>query len=194
MALRLITPPDGEPVTLADARRHLQLADADTEHDAWITARIPSIRRQAEAATRRAFMTQTWRKSLDAFPECEGAIELLPAPVSAVTSVTYVDTAGATITMVEDTDYQVDLESEPARVLPAYGKYWPTARWDTANAVQVTFTAGVADAADVSSVVKFWILERLATTFAFREQTTEDGKALPPPDFEVLDPDRVVTL
>lgn len=194
MALRLITPPEEEPVSLTDARRHMNIADDDTAHNAWISARIPSIRRQAEAATRRAFMAQTWRKSLDAFPECEGAIELLPVPVSAVTSITYVDTAGATITLVQGTDYQVDLESEPARVLPAYGKYWPTPRWDTANAVQVTFTAGVADAESVPAGVKTWILERLATMFAFREQVTEDGKALPPPDFEALDPDRVVTL
>lgn len=194
MALRLITPPDEEPVGLTDARRHLQLADEDTAHDAWISARLPSIRRQAEAATRRAFLTQTWRKSLDAFPAGDGAIELLPAPVAEVTSVSYVNSAGTTTPLVEGTDYQVDLESEPARVLPAYGTCWPMTRCDTVNAVQIEFTAGVDDADNVPAGVKFWILERLATTFAFREQVTEDGKGLPPPDFEALDPDRVVTL
>lgn len=194
MSLRLIEGPDAEPVTLTDARAHLLLAAEDTQHDAWITARLPSIRRQAEAATRRAFMLQRWRLSLDAFPGGEGAILLMPSPVRAVVAVEYVDSAGDTVALDEDIDYQVDLHGEPARVLPAYGRCWPIPRCDTVNAVQVTFTAGFDDAAAVPSGVKFWILERLATTFAFREQVTVEGKALPPPDFEALDPDRVVTL
>lgn len=194
MSLRLIQEPEAEPVTLADARAHLLLAVEDTQHDTWIAARLPSIRRQAEAATRRAFMLQRWRLSLDAFPPGEGAILLMPSPVRTVVAVEYVDTAGMTIALEEGVDYQVDLHGEPARVLPAYGRCWPVTRCDTVNAVQVTFTAGFDDAVAVPAGVKFWILERLATTFAFREQVTAEGKALPPPDFEALDPDRVVTL
>lgn len=193
MAIRLVTPPASEPVTVEDAHAHLQIPDADTQHDAWLEARIPGIRIQAEAATRRGFIEQGWRKTLDSFPR--GAIELLPCRVSAVTAVEYTDGAGDTVALVEDTDYQVDLESEPARVLPVTGGSWPIAGNGYANAVVVDFTVGYGDAAaDVPEGIKTWILERLATLFAFREQVTEDGKAVPPPDYEALDPYRVVAL
>ncbi len=194
MTLRLVEGPSGEPVTLAEAKTHLIIPATDTQHDAWINARLPAIRRQAEAATRRAYLPQRWRLSLDEFPVGDGCIELMPAPVRGVAAVEYVDTAGATVALVENTDYQVDLESEPARVRPAYGVCWPTPRCDTANAVQVTFIAGYDDANGVPPTSKAWILDRLATAFAFREQVTEDGKKLPPPDYEALDPDRVVLL
>ena len=193
MALRLVTPPASEPVSVADAHAHLQIPDADTQHDAWLEGRIPGIRIQAEAATRRGFIEQDWRKTLDRFP-C-GAIELLPCRVLAVTAIEYTNSVGATVALVEDADYQVDLESEPARVMPVAGSSWPVAGAGYANAVTIDFTVGYGDAAeDVPEGIKTWILERLATLFAFREQVTEDGKAVPPPDYEALDPYRVVTL
>jgi uncharacterized phiE125 gp8 family phage protein len=190
VTLRMIEGPTTEPVSLTEARAHLLLG-ADTSHDAWIAARLPHIRAVAEAATRRVFGEQKWRVSMDSFPR---EIMLGPTPVRSVLAVEYVNTAGTTVALVEGTDYQVDTESAPARVCPFYGTCWPSSRCDTFNAVQVTYLCGH-EATDAETVgVKTWILERLATMFAFREQVTEDGKALPPPDYEALDPYRVVYL
>jgi hypothetical protein len=67
---------------------------------------------------------------------------LLPCgPVQSVTSVVYVDTAGVSQTLVVTTDYVVDTSAEPARIYPAYGCSWPSAR-SQPNAITVTYVAG----------------------------------------------------
>ena len=78
MTLTLITGPAAEPVSLAQARAHLKL-DA-TEEDALLTALLTAARATLEAETRRAFMTQSWRLTLDEWPA--GPLELPLAPVA----------------------------------------------------------------------------------------------------------------
>jgi uncharacterized phiE125 gp8 family phage protein len=175
---------------LAEAKRHLQLADLDTAHDDWIEAVLPAIRREAEARTMRALLPQKWRLSMDSFPV---RFDLMPAPVTAVLAVEYVDSTGTTIALTEGTDYQVDLESQIARVLPFYGMCWPVPRCETANAVQVTFAAGYADAAAVPAGIKHWILVRLADMFAHRGEESQ-GQTFQAPAYtdSLLDPYRVI--
>jgi uncharacterized phiE125 gp8 family phage protein len=65
-------------------------------------------------------------------------------PIASITSVTYVDTDGATQTW-SSALYQTDLPSgptaEPARILPAYNESYPSTRAQM-NAVTVRFVAG----------------------------------------------------
>ena len=74
-----------------------------------------------------------------------------------MTTLKYVDTSGTLQTLVQDTDYQVDADSEPGRLLPFPGKYWPPTRRQ-ANAVQVTFVAGYGLAAAVPDTIVCAIL------------------------------------
>jgi hypothetical protein len=66
MALRLITAPNAEPVTLQEAKDSLRVEG--TDEDARITRHIINARRQAEAYTERQLVTATWELVLDAFP------------------------------------------------------------------------------------------------------------------------------
>jgi uncharacterized phiE125 gp8 family phage protein len=62
MSLRLITPPQNEVVTLAQAKNHLRV-DIEDDDD-LISSLIVVARQRAEEYTRRAFITQTWEWTL----------------------------------------------------------------------------------------------------------------------------------
>lgn len=133
----VVTAPTVEPVTLAEAREHCRI-DNDDENRALIRM-IQTAREQVENDTSRSLITQTLRLYMDAFPAGD-YIALSRPPLATVTSVQYVDTAGATQTFSSG-DYIVDVAREPGRVVLAYGESWPTARAQV-NAVQVNYTAG----------------------------------------------------
>lgn len=83
-----------------------------------------------------ALMPQTWEMQLDGFPAC--CIEIPLTPVRRIESIAYVDTEGGSQVLDE---FQADVVSQPAKILPAYGASWPPTRC-LLNAVTVTFTAG----------------------------------------------------
>lgn len=163
MALKLITAPTAEPVTLAEAKLHLRVDQAS--EDALINVLISAARESAEHITERALMPQTWELQLDAFPD---AFRLLRGPVISVTSVKYLDKNG-TLQTLDSSQYQVDLTDDAgAWVLPAYGVEWPEARADI-NAARVRYQAGYADAATVPAAIKSWILLMIGTLYENRE-------------------------
>lgn len=167
MALKLITPPTAEPITLAQAKAHLRVEVSDD--DTLIGALITAAREAAESSTQRALMLQTWELSLPCFPPSD-AIRLPKAPLSSLTSISYVDSDGETQTMAEAA-YQLDVHSEPARILPAYGTTWPTTR-EHPNSVLVRYQAGYADADAVPAQIKAWMLLRIGSLYENRESTT----------------------
>jgi len=66
LALKLITPPALEPISLADAKTHLRV-DL-TEDDTLISALISATRDYVERYCRRGLLTQTWLLAIDHFP------------------------------------------------------------------------------------------------------------------------------
>jgi uncharacterized phiE125 gp8 family phage protein len=74
----LLTPPAVEPLTLDEAKSYLRIDAAD--EDATVTALIAAARLHVEGLTRRALITQTWRLSLDAWPD-DGRIPVRPGPL-----------------------------------------------------------------------------------------------------------------
>lgn len=167
MSLKLITPPEDEPLTLDEAKAHLRV-DSDDD-DLLIGALISAAREAVEAKTQRALMLQTWELALPAFPGCadEYAIRIPKAPLSALTTVKYVDADGMLQTMAEE-DFQLDDHAEPARITAAYGSTWPETR-EQPNAVLVRYDAGYADAASVPALMKAWMLLRIGTLYENRE-------------------------
>lgn len=148
MGLRVVTSPTVEPITIAEAKTHLRVTDSG--EDDRIAALIAAAREEAETITGRAFITQTWRLTLDRFPLC-GPIELPRAPLQSITSITYVDSDGASQTWA---NYRVSTNSEPGRVEPAYNEVWPTIR-DVTEAATITYVAGYGDTSrDVPNGIK----------------------------------------
>jgi hypothetical protein len=63
---RLVTAPETEPVSVAEAKAHLRL-DADDD-DATVAALIQAARQHVEKTCRRGLVTQTWELVLERFP------------------------------------------------------------------------------------------------------------------------------
>lgn len=70
MALKLITPPRAEPLSVDDAmlRQHLRIEIDDNSRNDAIEVYIGLAREAAEHQCRRAFLTQSWLLTLDKFP------------------------------------------------------------------------------------------------------------------------------
>ena len=60
--------------------------------------------------------------------------------VSGIGQIVYFDDAG-TLQTLPSSNYQLDNQQEPARVVPTFGNVWPTTR-NLLNAVQVTYSTG----------------------------------------------------
>jgi len=169
MGLALVTAPPAEPVSLDEAKDHLRVKNGD--EDVLLTGLIKAARQHVDGRDgwlNRALITQTWDLFLDAFP-CSSDIPIvvpLP-PLQSITSVTYLDDAGASQTWAA-TDYTVDAKSEPGRILPAYGLSYPSTR-RVMNAVTVRFVAGYGLAVAVPATLKLALGALVAHFYEHRE-------------------------
>lgn len=138
MILTLFSEPAVEPLSVDDAKTHLRVTAGD--NDTYISKLITGARKYVEGQTGRALINQTWDLYVDQFPYGSNWITIPKAPLSSVSAITYVDTAGATQTLSTSV-YTVDTDSTPARVYLAYNQTWPDIRTQY-KAVKVRFVAG----------------------------------------------------
>jgi uncharacterized phiE125 gp8 family phage protein len=155
MPLTLVTPPVGEPISLADARSHLRLDATGNPpahpDDALVTALITTARQHLDGPSGilgRALMTQTWRLDLPAFPTGETPILLPLPPLQSIVSIVYRDADGVLTTMAATLYETARTDWGQGLVRPVYGEVWPTAR-DQPDAVSITFVAGYGGASAV---------------------------------------------
>lgn len=165
----MLTPlsaPAAEPLTLAEANAHLRVDFSDD--DALIGSLIVTARQQAEHRTGRALVTQQWRYSVDQFPV--DSLELPLPKLQSVQSVTYLNADGVRQTLA-NTEYDVITDEMIGRIIPAYGKSWPSCRiWP--GSVQISFTCGYGAAADVPQSIKAWMLLAIGAWYENREALT----------------------
>lgn len=159
--------PTAEPVTLAEAKAHCRIDM--TADDTLVGSLIVAAREWVESRLGQQLMPATWRLKLDCFPAWE--MELPRPPLTAVSSIGYVDSAGSTQTL-SSTLYRVDTDSLPSRVTPAYGQVWPATRGQTHD-VTVTYTAGYASASAVPQTIKQAILLLVSHWYENREASGE---------------------
>lgn len=138
MGLVLITPPAGEPLSLAEAKSHLRVADARDDGD--VIDLITETRERAELEVAGVIPAATWKETFDGFPEW--ALRLSKWPLFAVSGITYLDADGDSQTLASSA-YRVSTGRHPALIEPAYGETWPTT-YDVIDAVQVTYVCGYA--------------------------------------------------
>lgn len=142
-ALKRTVEPTIEPVDVESLRTHSRI-DYQDEDDV-LRGYLLAARRMLETDTERALLTQTWTLTMDCFP-CD-AIELRRCPVQSVTSISYLDTDGASQTLATSV-YTVSTTCEPARITLKYGQVWPTTYMQE-GAITITFVAGSTTAAAV---------------------------------------------
>lgn len=163
--VRVQTPPNEEPVTLAEAKAQMRIVVND--EDALITRLIATARRHCERVARRAFVTRTLEAVLDGWP-CDEVIALLYPPLSSVVHIKYMDYNGQEHT-IPSADYIVDKHSEPGRVMPVGGKTWPGDVLQPLAAIVVRYVAGFGAAAAVPDDYKSCILAYTAAYYENRE-------------------------
>ena len=171
-SLTFQTAPIVEPVSLDQAKNFAVISQSFTQDDSLISGLITSGRQAAEVYMSRSIFNQTWLMCLDHFPLFWGrssiksiaddvfpyqyffqgeAIQLAKPRLQSITSWTYIDTSGTQQTMSSD-NYVVDYNSEPARIIPAYNSYWPSASVYIPGNVQITYVSGTyGDGVEVNS-------------------------------------------
>ncbi|MEQ9507065.1 MAG: hypothetical protein RLO80_12440 [Hyphomonas sp.] len=151
--LTVISPPAGEPLTLAAAKDFLRLG---TEaEDALVTELIRAGRAHVEAASGLALVTRTLKRRWTAWPHglMRGGVKLRPGPAQALVSVVRVDAEGGEELLTE----RFQLQGGKLRLRPIAGL--PVV--PLGGAIEVTFETGFGDAGDVPEDlvhgVKLWV-------------------------------------
>lgn len=143
--LKLVTAPAVEPITLPQAKNHLRVDISDD--DPLIEGLIIAAREACEAFIHGCLITQTWRVSLDAFPDGRtDPIQIPVEPLQSVVSVEWFDqtNTGTTLNPWSNGvgDYIVDLDAEPGRLVLPPNQVWPGVSLWPVSPVQITVTAG----------------------------------------------------
>lgn len=137
MALRKVSDPSLEPVSLTEAKLHLRVTGSG--EDALIAAMLTAARTACEERLGRSLLATRWVETHDGFPVC---IRLHRSRLIQVNAIRYLDSAGVWQTLAPSA-YAVDLDAEPPRIEPAYGETWPSTR-DAPGAVSIDYTTGYA--------------------------------------------------
>jgi uncharacterized phiE125 gp8 family phage protein len=172
MPLQLFREATAEPLSLAEAKRHLR--ETTSAQDQLIWTLLAAVRQYAQTKAQCQIMAARWKYVLDAFPAggLDDAAPVRPyglppmaivlpiGPVLQIASVQYTDMSGALQTLIAGTDYVVDASSDPTRITPPFGKIWPIPL-PQIGAVSVTFDAGyaaslVADATNDNVSIPGW--------------------------------------
>lgn len=167
MGLTLVTAPVYEPISVDEVKDHHRITI--TTEDPQILPWIKAAREIFENETGLKLISQTWDWKLDQF--CP-VLRLPFAPVSSITSITYIDTSGDSQTLSASL-YQSDLVSEPARIMPAYGQVWPSTRSETFNAVTVRLVAGYATPVLVPKPIRLAVLQIVGDFYNHREESLD---------------------
>ena len=191
MALVITSAPAVEPVTVSEAKAHLRVDG--TAEDTLIGSLILTSRLHIEAALGLALMTQSWRLSLDVWPNGR-ELELPLRPLQSLSSVKVVAADGTSET-VPSNSYVVDIDGTPPRLVRNGGR-WPQPE-KAANGIEIEFTAGFGDeAADVPAPIRQALLMLIAHWYEHRDPIEVGSREtlIPAAVSDLLAPYRTVRL
>jgi uncharacterized phiE125 gp8 family phage protein len=131
--VRIVTPPDSEPVTIAEAKAQLSIAASDDAHDIELASFIAAAREEWERDTSTALISRLIEHRMPSF---ETVTRLTVLPVVSISSVKYIDSDGAEQT-VNSANYYLD--SDEVRFLSTFS--FPSVQ-DRSEAVKIQYIAG----------------------------------------------------
>lgn len=178
-----------DPVSTQEMRDFARLDDSiDTN---FLNSFVKAATILCEEYTGRAFINRSLRLSLDGvqdFDETIGDgynegpfqiyfdnyIKLPRPPLVSVTAIKYFDDDDTESTWATS-NYQVDAESAPARILLRTGGAWPTSL-RKANGIQVEYTAGYGESrADVPESIRVAIMQTAMNMYEHRGEDEKQG-------------------
>lgn len=141
MKTTLVTAPTTTPISLTEAKAHLNvtISDDDTMIGVYMSAAISVC----EQILQRKLITQTWKVYLDSWP---AEIVLPFGDLQSVTHVKYTDEDGVQATFSPDY-YTVDTVAVPGRIVLKPNETWPTDTLFNVNPIEIQFVTGYGDAA-----------------------------------------------
>lgn len=172
MGLTLVTDAASMAVTLADLTPDLDGYEQSTANDSRATDKLNAAIKYFQNQTQRQLIQATWLQTLDNWPLCN-EIKIDLQPLSSVTTIKYYNVDG-TLTTVSSSDYWVDTNNKPPRIVFKSTFTWPTVEVGRPAGVEITFVAGYANAAaipyDVKTAIKllasYWYNQTTAVTIA----------------------------
>jgi uncharacterized phiE125 gp8 family phage protein len=189
-----LSKPAAEPVELATCKQQLVLDSSFTQDDSLITGYITAARQYCEKLMQRSIYNRSMLLTLDYFPlasECVNGADqyayvssyirslsiLVPKPgLVSVQSITYLSNNNVSITL-DPSQYVVDTVSEPGRIMPSPGTFWPYQNQYIPGQIQVTYTSGTyGDGVEVDNcpqTIKLAMLLLVSHWYSHREATTE---------------------
>lgn len=191
MTLALMSGPGQEAVSVSEAKAHLRL-DGNAE-DLLVASLIVTSRLHVEAALGLALIAQSWRMTLDRWPE-GGEVRFPIRPISAIASVT-VRAGDGTPTTIAPEDYLLDGHALRPRLIVREGRR-PIPGLPV-NGIEIVFGAGLGDAAeDVPQPIRHAILLLVAHWYEHRDplEIGSAAAAIPPAVSDLLKPYREVRL
>lgn len=132
----LVSPPAAEPITLTEAKSHLNVTSStkDTE----ITSLITTARRVIERYLNRAILTQTWK----VYADCWKNEMKIPYPrLQSITHVKYYNVDGVQQTLATS-QYWVITSDEPGRIVRKYDVTYPELQYGRPDAIEIQYVAG----------------------------------------------------
>ena len=173
-AEQLLTQPTVMPVTLAQAKWHLNI-DHDDD-DPLIADQIRSATAFVESHTQTKLVRQKWRVFMDyALDERD----LTPPPVQEIEQIQYIDGDGVTQTL-SSTVYGLDRNRQ--KLLLAYDQVWPTPRYQL-NAAWMDVWTGYYDPANSPINITGEIpLDLKAAVFMLVDLLYEQRSVIVPPN------------
>jgi len=180
----LVAAPLAEPVSALDVKNQLELDADDTAKNAQIELYITASREMVEEYTGLALITQTWKLTLDHWPNDrqqwwdgvrQGSVdELLQSgrasqvllPRYPLQTVDTINADGVAVTVASV--FITDTQQKPGRLIVKSGATWPTVI-DNANGIDIEYTAGYGSAAsDVPAALRLAIIQMAAYMFEHR--------------------------
>lgn len=137
-SIRVKTQPAIEPITMEEAKKQLEIAGSDSAHDEHIDRLIGAVREEWEQDTSVATITQTIEHIQ---PRWQACIRLTVRPVQSITSVKYLDSDEAEVT-VDSSSYSLDVARRLLRFKGDYTVPVTSSEW---NAWQIEYLAGYGD-------------------------------------------------
>ena len=160
-----VTAPTEQPVTVADAKRHLRVehSDDDLLIQRLIETAVAFV--DVKGALGKAMITQTWAEWFAPNPS---EITLSLGPVQSVSSISYYDTDNALQTATLSNFYVLGPSTRTV-IKPKSGYTWPTT-FTRDDAIKVQYVIGYGDSfTDVPSTVRHAILMLVSHYYENRE-------------------------
>jgi uncharacterized phiE125 gp8 family phage protein len=182
----LLTPPEAEPLSLADAKNFLRVEhDADDE---LIAALVAAARGEVELATRRVLMTQTWRIVLHRWPASRRVVSPVN-PLRTLEAVRVFEADGEA-EAIATADFVLDTASVPGLIDVSRANAAAPGR--ALAGIELDVTAGYGDADDVPAPLVHAIRLLVARSYEHRDRVVTD--ALPDAVAKLIAPFRVLSI